>query len=124
NPRAPKKMSRRSAGLMIAGLVLATCLGGVVFAVSFWKVDIQPIPSSANLKNVTQFLREGKAVQLLPEVGLPKWYEWDAGETKLECAGSNREPLRIGSFTFAILELLKEVPCERYRVKLEMRPQG
>ena len=56
---------------------------------------------------------------LVGDKGLPPWYRWQAGKTRL--GGADDQPCRLETWSLSLLELLPDVPQERYRFSAEVK---
>jgi hypothetical protein len=123
--RRAARWGRQRPRLAAASLLLAAALGALTFAAGPWPRSTGPRPSTDDYEPLRAELRAGRPVRLLGEVGLPKAYQFQAGEMKLETAWAPRQALTlVAGKNFSLLELLPDVPCPRYRVELEVKPDN
>jgi serine/threonine-protein kinase len=117
-PLAPELNRRRKGwrlSLRRAAVIFGACLTMVLgLGVSLTPFSPKPEDRPAAL---VERLRRGESVALLGEKAPPAWYRWHVGAGELD----EFWPLELDSGGWSILELLPEIPCDRYRLKGEVR---
>jgi serine/threonine protein kinase len=78
-------------------------------------------PPGERLEPIQQEMRQGKAVELVGDRGLPAWYRWRAGRSELNRQGSEFSPLVMRSWYVGLLELLPNPTWHRFRLRAEVR---
>jgi serine/threonine-protein kinase len=120
--RARRWAWRHPSASAVIGLVFVVA-AGVGFAARRWEWEVTPRPPSGQLPFLRKELAEGRAVLLLQRQGLPGHYRWVAGKKNLHTERADLEPLFLESWDMAMLELLPDLPCGRYRVQAEVRAE-
>jgi serine/threonine protein kinase len=109
-PRSLMRFYSPSAAVAVLGSLLL--FGGLTTAVS-----PLGLPSKNAQPALVNSLRRGESVCLVGENGPPDWHRWHVGPTELE----EGRPVELESGGWSILELLPEVPCDRFRVEADVQ---
>jgi serine/threonine protein kinase len=73
------------------------------------------------LEAVRREVREGKAVTLVPETGLPRWHRLALGEERSKTYADRDQPLAVHTDGLALVELLPATQRRSYRLSADVR---
>jgi serine/threonine-protein kinase len=78
-------------------------------------------PQELALAAQVEDLKAGKKVTLIPEAGLPLWYQWKLGEVEFDRTPSGGGVTAFQTKVLSLLELCPDPQQDRYRFQVDMR---
>jgi serine/threonine-protein kinase len=109
-PRRLARTLRRRPRTLVGGLLCVLGAAAVLFAMS-------PSPQDKLQRRLSQ----GKPVTLVGATGAPAYFRWCSGADAGQASADANGVFSIHSWTMSLLELLPDVPCDRYRIRAEVR---
>ncbi|VTR97887.1 serine threonine protein kinase : Serine/threonine protein kinase OS=Singulisphaera acidiphila (strain ATCC BAA-1392 / DSM 18658 / VKM B-2454 / MOB10) GN=Sinac_0905 PE=3 SV=1: Pkinase [Gemmata massiliana] len=110
--RAWRVVRPRSVVAALSTALLATVTGHLITQ--------YPTDPDAVTKRYTRELTAGRSVTLVNKTGPPAWSRWAEGQGQLTTSAEYSEVLRVEATSLALLELLPDPGCDRYRITAEI----
>lgn len=79
------------------------------------------MPPARKLEQIRKELVARRPVTLVAEKGLPVWYRWRIGPMAINGPGAGDRALELGIGSLVLLELLPDVPVDRFRFEAEIQ---
>jgi serine/threonine-protein kinase len=111
--RAWRAVRRRP--LLSAAVLLCLALG----ALGWWARHASD--PEREVRKIEARLAEGRRVDLIGESGPPVWHRWEQGEEAGRASAAADGSFSVHCWGFGLLDVVREVPCGRFRVRAEVR---